>query len=151
MGRGSSAHLTEFCTYLKGGLDCPDNSPVRVIARGGEMSKEKTIGKRWGGLHFVVAAWVLIGLLALPGYASDRVVKSKVPPVYPEIAKRMKITGVVKVEATVDADGKVTDVKTLSGSHTLSPAAEEAVRKWKFAPAAATSTEDVDVNFAMAQ
>lgn len=115
------------------------------------MSKEKMIGKRRGGLHFGVAAWALIGLLALPGYASDRVVKSKVPPVYPEIAKRMKITGVVKVEAKVDADGKVTDVKTLSGSRTLSPAAEEAVRKWKFAPAADTSTEDVDVNFAMAQ
>jgi TonB family protein len=96
-------------------------------------------------------AWALMGLLALPGYANDRAVKSKVPPVYPEIAKRMKITGVVKVEAKVDADGKVTDVKTLSGSRTLSPAAEEAVRKWRFAPAAATSTEDVDVNFAMAQ
>jgi TonB family protein len=92
-----------------------------------------------------------MGVLAIPGNASDRAVKSKVPPVYPEIARRMKITGVVKVEATVDADGKVTDVKTLSGSRTLSTAAEEAVRKWKFAPAGAASTEDVDVNFAMAQ
>ena len=115
------------------------------------MSKKKTIGTRRGGGLYVVAAWALIGVLALPGFASDRLVKSKVPPVYPEIAKRMKITGVVKVEATVDADGKVTDVKTLSGSRTLSPAAEEAVRKWKFAPTGATSTEDVDVNFAMAQ
>ncbi len=125
MGRGSSDNLTKFLTYLKGGLNCPDNSPVRVIRRGGEMSKKKTIGKRRGGLRVVVlaAVWALIGVLALPGYASDRVVKSKVPPVYPEIAKRMKITGVVKVEATVDADGKVTDVKTLSGSRTLSPTA----------------------------
>ena len=62
----------------------------------------------------------------------------------------MKITGQVKIEATVDADGKVTEVKTLSGSRTLSPAAEEAVRKWKFAPADATTTENVDVNFAIA-
>jgi TonB family protein len=115
------------------------------------MSKKWTIGRKRGGVRVVAAAWVLIGALALPGYASDRVVKSKVPPVYPEIAKRMKVTGVVKIEATVDADGKVTDVKTLSGSHTLSTAAEEAVRKWKFAPAAAASTEDVDVNFAMSQ
>jgi TonB family protein len=63
----------------------------------------------------------------------------------------MKLTGVVKVEATIDAEGKVPDVKTLSGSHTLSPAAEDAVRKWKFMPGPGISTVDVDINFAMAQ
>jgi TonB family protein len=116
------------------------------------MAAKRTGGKRRVCVCILeAAAWALMVLIAAPGNASDRAVKTKVPPVYPEIAKRMKITGVVKVEATVDADGKVTDVKTLSGSRTLSPAAEEAVRKWKFAPAAVTSTEDVDVNFAMAQ
>ena len=111
-----------------------------------------TKGKRRVGMCILeAAAWALLVLIAPSGNAIDRAVKSKVPPVYPEIARRMKITGVVKVEATVDADGKVTDVKTLTGSRTLSPAAEDAVRKWKFAPAAAMSTEDVDVNFAMTQ
>jgi TonB family protein len=70
---------------------------------------------------------------------------------YPELAKRMRITGVVRVEATVDADGKVTAVKALSGSHVLSPAAEEAVSKWKYAPADAASTVEVDINFALGQ
>jgi TonB family protein len=99
-----------------------------------------------------LAALLLLALLALPARAADdREVKSKVAPVYPELAKRMKITGVVKVEATVDAEGKVTDVKTLRGSHTLSPAAEDAVRKWRFVPGPGTSTVDVDINFAMAQ
>ena len=36
------------------------------------------------------------------GAAEERAVKSRVAPVYPELAKRMKIMGVVKVEATVD-------------------------------------------------
>jgi TonB family protein len=116
------------------------------------MTTINLIRKRLMGRYGLkLAAVALVSMLAVPGLATDRAVKSKVAPVYPEIAKRMKITGVVKIEASVDADGKVTDVKTLSGSHTLSPAAEEAVRKWKFAPAAAASTEDVDVNFAMAQ
>ena len=58
------------------------------------------------------AVLALLLALALPGRAADeRAVKSRVPPVYPEIAKRMRITGAVKVEATVDAGGKVTDVK----------------------------------------
>jgi hypothetical protein len=35
--------------------------------------------------------------------AEERAVKSRVAPVYPEIAKRMRISGVVKLEVTVDA------------------------------------------------
>jgi TonB family protein len=114
------------------------------------MSTKKILAKKRGRCIVAAAGWALMGLLAVPGNATDRAVKSKVPPIYPEIAKRMKVTGQVKIEATVDADGKVTDVKTVSGSRTLSPAAEEAVRKWKFAPAAAATTENVDVNFAIA-
>jgi TonB family protein len=95
-----------------------------------------------------MAGFMMVAL-TLPGGASDeRAVKSKVPPVYPEIAKRMKITGVVKLEATVDADGKVTAVKTVSGNHVLSEAAEEAVRKWKFATGSGESVVSLDVNFA---
>jgi len=95
-----------------------------------------------------VAAAALLLTLSFPAYASDdRAVKQRVAPVYPELAKRMKITGEVKVEATVDPDGKVTDAKAVSGSKTLSLAAEEAVRKWKFAPGPDVSHVDVTVKF----
>jgi TonB family protein len=101
---------------------------------------------------FHATALALAVFMAIPAFAADeRPIKSRVAPAYPELAKRMRISGVVKLEATVDADGKVTAVKTLSGSHVLSPAAEEAVSKWKFAPADAASTVSVDVNFALAQ
>jgi len=97
------------------------------------------------------AALALILAMALPACAAnDRAVKTKVPPVYPELAKRMKISGVVKVEATVDPDGKVTGVKTLSGNTALQNAAEEAVRKWKFVSGDGEATVDVDVTFTMA-
>jgi TonB family protein len=98
------------------------------------------------------AVLALIMAIVLPAMAAnERAVKSKVPPVYPELAKRMKITGVVKVEATVDADGKVTAVKTVSGNSSLQSAAEDAVRKWKFVAGDGTETVAVDVNFAMSQ
>ena len=121
------------------------------------MTMRKTEGKNptmWWIRKAVMpgAALALMLAIALPaGAANDRAVKSKVPPLYPELAKRMKITGVVKVEATVDADGKVTGVKTLSGNSALTNAAEDAVRKWKFVAGDGTSTVDVDVTFAMAQ
>jgi TonB family protein len=115
---------------------------------------ERKHPKLWWIRKALVAGPALALMLAIAvpaGAANDRAVKSKVPPVYPELAKRMKITGVVKVEATVDADGKVTGVKTLSGNSALTNAAEDAVRKWKFATGDGTATVDVDVNFAMTQ
>jgi TonB family protein len=51
----------------------------------------------------------------------------------------------------VNPDGKVTDVKTLSGNHMLSIAAEDAVRKWRFVPASGQSTVNVSISFALAQ
>jgi TonB family protein len=80
-----------------------------------------------------------------------RAVKTRIAPTYPELAKRLRITGTVKVEATVDADGKETAVTALSGSKVLMQAAEDAVAKWKFAAGSAASTEEVDVNFALGQ
>jgi|ERR1039458_2884956 TonB family protein len=104
------------------------------------------------GIKLFQAAVLALGLaLAMPAGAADvRAVKSRVPPVYPEIAKRMKIDGSVTVEAKVDADGKVSEVKTISGNRILSTAAEEAVRHWKFEPGSGQSTVDVSINFNLA-
>lgn len=96
------------------------------------------------------AAFALPLILALPLQAGeDRAVKSRVPPVYPEIAKRMHVSGEVKLEATVDAQGKVKDVKAVSGNRILEGAAEDAVRLWKFAPGNGDATVEVTVNFAL--
>lgn len=101
---------------------------------------------------FQAAALALVVALSMPARAADdRAVRSKVAPVYPELAKRMKIGGIIKIEATVDPQGAVVDTKTVSGNHMLSVAAEEAVRKWRFVPGAAQSTVEVTVNFAVAQ
>jgi TonB family protein len=105
------------------------------------------------GRKLLPLSTVVLGIsLALPGRAADeRAIKSRVAPAYPELAKRMKISGIVKIEATVDAEGKVTDVKTLNGNRALSNAAEDAVRKWKFAPGGGEAKVDVDVTFALGQ
>lgn len=98
------------------------------------------------------AAVALAVFLVLPTRAlEERQVKSRIAPLYPEIAKRLKVGGTVVVRATVDPEGKVSDVKTLSGNRMLSTAAEDAVRKWRFTPAAASSTVDVEVNFGSGQ
>jgi outer membrane biosynthesis protein TonB len=62
----------------------------------------------------------------------------------------MKVEGVVNVEATIDADGKVKTAKAVSGNALLVPAAEDAVLKWRFESGSATSKEKIDVNFQLA-
>jgi TonB family protein len=96
---------------------------------------------------FSMGATIVVPASAL---AEDRKVEHRVPPVYPELAKRMKISGVVKVSVTVAADGSVVKAQALGGNRMLAPAAEEAVRRWKFATGAGQSTVEVDVNFQMA-
>jgi TonB family protein len=89
----------------------------------------------------------MVALAVTAGAADVRAVQSRVAPTYPEIAKRLRIIGIVRLEVTVDPSGKVTDVKPVSGNRLLSPAAEEAVRHWKFVPGTGISTVPVDVNF----
>jgi TonB family protein len=99
-----------------------------------------------------LACFVFLALLAasaVTARADERAVKSRVSPVYPELAKRMKISGTVSVQVTVDAEGKVTDAKATNGNRLLAGAAEDAVRKWKFAPGDGVSVVNVEINFQM--
>lgn len=97
-------------------------------------------------------ALALVVALALPVRAADeRAVRVKVAPVYPEIAKRMRIGGVVQVEVTVDADGRVSEAKAVGGNHMLGTAAEDAVRKWKFEPGSSQSKVTVQINFTLTE
>jgi TonB family protein len=73
--------------------------------------------------------------------------KSKVQPVYPDLARRMNITGTVKVEVVVAANGTVKDAKVVGGHPVLATAALDAVKKWRFEPAAAESSGVVDFKF----
>ena len=53
----------------------------------------------------VVMAAILTVSLSSVAFADGRVAKSKASPAYPDMAKRMNISGVVKVEVTVAPSG----------------------------------------------
>lgn len=78
---------------------------------------------------------------------NTRHTKSKVQPTYPELARRMNITGTVKVQVVVSPNGTVKDAKALGGHPVLVNAALDAVRKWRFEPAAIESSGLVDIKF----
>jgi protein TonB len=56
-------------------------------------------------------------------------------PLYPEIAKRARTTGIVSVEVVIDVSGRVISAKAVSGPEMLRNAAEHAAMQAKFAPA----------------
>lgn len=78
---------------------------------------------------------------------NGRHVVRQMMPVYPDIAKRMGLTGTVRVLATVAPDGSVKAVQPVGGSPVLIQAAESAVYKWKFSTAAAETKETIELRF----
>jgi len=74
-----------------------------------------------------------------------RVVR-RIAPVYPDAAKRISLSGTVKVIVIVGADGDVKSAEAVGGSPVLIPAAQDAVSKWKFAPGV-ESRETVEIHF----
>jgi len=60
---------------------------------------------------------------------------SSVPPVYPMLAKNQHVSGNVMVDALIDANGRVTTMKIVSGPTLLQQAAMDALKQWKYQPA----------------
>lgn len=76
-----------------------------------------------------------------------RKVLGKVVPVYPELARKMHISGSVKLEVIVAANGSPKNPKTLGGHPLLVQAASDAVSKWKWAPSMQETTELIEIKF----
>jgi TonB family protein len=102
--------------------------------------------------------WAMAGLLAVataiflpqPAMAQGeltRKAKTKVAPAYPELAKRMNITGTVKVLVVVSPNGSLKDTKVVGGNPLLVNAAMDALKKWKFEPADGESSGTVEFKF----
>jgi len=60
---------------------------------------------------------------------------SSVPPVYSSLARSQHISGDVNIDALIDANGRVTSTKVISGPTLLHQPALDALRQWKYRPA----------------
>jgi TonB family protein len=75
-------------------------------------------------------AKIRVSQSVLEGYLIHRV-----PPSYSPLAKMARIEGVVVLEVTVSREGRVQDVRSLSGRHPLLvQSALDAVRQWRYRP-----------------
>lgn len=97
------------------------------------------------GLLLVVTPLNTAGQSFSAGSGRKAIVKIK--PDYPDLARRMKITGTVKVGVVVSPNGSVKSTKVIGGNPVLVLAAEAAVRKWKYEPTSDESSEVVELKF----
>jgi TonB family protein len=115
------------------------------------MIRMKVVRKRCiPALLLLASCWLAISGIAQtapPAAENGRKIMRRVDPVYPEMAKRMNLSGTVKVFAVVGPDGAVKAVEPVGGSPLLVSASEDAVKKWKFVPAAQESRELVEFRF----
>ncbi|MFZ0293900.1 MAG: energy transducer TonB [Candidatus Sulfotelmatobacter sp.] len=107
--------------------------------------------RRMGTLLALLALLAGVGTFGVRAQNNDteivRRAKNKVQPEYPELARKMNITGTVKVQVVVSPNGTVKEAKVVGGHPVLAGAALEAVRKWRFEPAPGESTGVVDFKF----
>jgi periplasmic protein TonB len=67
------------------------------------------------------------------GVSQGLLIKS-VPPVYPSLARQMRVQGSVELLASIGKDGSITKVTPISGDGVLARAAIDAVKQWKYKP-----------------
>jgi protein TonB len=58
----------------------------------------------------------------------------KVMPVYPDIARRTRLSGVVNLIGIIATDGSIQSLRVIHGHPFLVNAAVEAVRQWRYKP-----------------
>jgi len=103
------------------------------------------------GFRRTLVSLLLAGVVAITTCAwaqrESRVAKTKVEPVYPELARRMRLSGVVKVQLTVAPNGTVKDAKLVGGHPVLANAVLEAVKKWRYEARPQETTENLQFRF----
>jgi TonB family protein len=135
--------------------------PSTLPARGRDLALYRGNPKEESVFLQAKRFFITTGMLTILGLASvgfttpsasaqgelSRKVKNKVAPTYPELARRMNISGTVKVLVVVAPNGELKDSKVVGGNPILVNAAMDALKKWKFEPAAEESTGTVEFKF----
>jgi TonB family protein len=79
--------------------------------------------------------------------ATKRKVRVLAKPQYPELAKKLNLSGLVKIEVTIGPDGKVKRTHIVGGHPVLATEAEKAALQSEFEPGPKETTEVIEFKF----
>ena len=130
----------------------PVEAPATIAPESGfEIADAGVIGGVEGGIPGGVPGGIEIGEMVAPppppppppaqrapvrigGGIAQPALLVRVPPVYPEIAARAQVQGIVILEAIVDEEGTVGDIRVLRSVKFLDEPAIKAVKQWRYSP-----------------
>lgn len=95
----------------------------------------------------LVLVFVALSSLAVSASGEDRQAKVRPKPLYPEVAKRMHLSGAVKIEVTITPAGSVKSTKVIGGHPLLVESALDAIKRWKYEPANDETVQVETINF----
>ena len=110
----------------------------------------RTKAARRAGAIALLLAMAVSGALqvrAQSNPATKRQAKHLVAPMYPELAKKLNLTGTVRIEVTIAPDGNVKRSRVVGGHPVLAMAAETAAEKSTFEPGPTETTEIIEFKF----
>jgi TonB family protein len=82
-----------------------------------------------------------------PAAETPRKIKEAFKPECPELAKRLHLSGVVRVEVHIAPDGKVTKAHVVGGHPVLAENAEKAAMLTKFESGPKETTQTIEFHF----
>jgi protein TonB len=68
-------------------------------------------------------------------------------PVYPDVARRLRLEGSVKIEVIVGPNGEIKDTKVIGGHPVLVDSALKALKDWKYERGGAETKLQVEFKF----
>jgi len=108
------------------------------------MNRERNKRRILGAAVLAMALWV--GVENLQAQEGRKVLSNPVPT-YPEVAKKMRLVGTVKVQIVIGTDGKIKGTSFIGGHPVLVNAVEETLKNWKYAPGSGETTTQLEFNF----
>jgi TonB family protein len=108
------------------------------------MIREHKKGRILGGALLAMALG--LGVANLHAQESRKVL-SNPAPTYPEVARKIRLAGTVKVQIVIGADGRIKEQNFIGGHPVLVSSVEEALKNWKYAPASGETTKQLEFNF----
>ena len=108
--------------------------------------------QRWMAIALLVFSSASIILSSRSSFAQqepavERKVQSRVAPVYPDLARKTNIHGIVRLGVIIAPDGRVESTRVIGGDPVLIQAAVDAVRKWRYEVGPQRTTEMVELKF----
>ena len=75
-----------------------------------------------------------LAIIKISQGVSQGLLIKRVQPIYPSVALKVHAEGAVQIEATINKEGNVINLKVLRGDGLLARAALDAVRQWRYKP-----------------